>query len=99
MNYRKYKIRTCRWVNGCNLCLTNIVSGEKYYDGGSERRAHLVCNDIEGAMRFMKWMKNRGDFYKNLPIRFYQDGEPYFLSQGAEMSISEFLRRENELTP
>lgn len=97
MNYRKYPIRTCRWLNGCKLCGTNIVAGEKYYDGGGERRAHLVCNDITGGMEFVKWMKNRGEAYKNLKIKLYQDDEPYFSSQGAEMSLSEFLRRKEEL--
>ena len=97
MNYRKYKIRTCRWLNGCNLCLTDIVSGEKYYDGGSERRAHLACNDITGMVEFVKWMRGRGEAYKRLRIKTYQDGEPYFSSQGAEMSLSEFLRRKIEL--
>ena len=96
MNYRKYKIRTCRWLNGCNLCGMNIVAGEKYYDGGSNLRAHLICNDITGGLEFVRWMKNRGEAYKNLCIKFYQDGEPYFSSQGAEMSLSEFLKRKEE---
>ncbi len=97
MNYRKYKIRTCRWLNKCNLCNTDIISGEKYYDGGSKRRAHLVCNDIGGAMDFVKWMRDRGEFYKRLPIKFYQNGEMYFSSQGAEMSLSEFLKSQQTL--
>ena len=97
MNYRKYKIRTCRWLNECNLCRTDIVHGEKYYDGGSERRAHVACNDIGDAVKFVKWMRGRGEHYKRLPMKFYTNGELYFSSQGVEMSLSEFLRREKEL--
>lgn len=93
MNYRKYKIRTCRWLNECNLCHTDIVSGEKYYDGGSGRRAHLSCNDVGGAIEFVKWMRGRGEFYKRLPIKTYTNGEIYFSSQGAEISLTDFLRR------
>mgnify|MGYP001566947349 FL=1 len=98
MNYRKYKIRNCRRLKECNLCLTNIWPNEKYYDGGSGRRAHLACNDIEGGARFVKWMRGRGDAYKVLPMKFYKDGELYFARQGAEMSLSNFLKCEKELT-
>lgn len=45
MNYRKYKIRTCLSSHHCNLCTYPIKLGERYYDGGYDRRAHVLCND------------------------------------------------------
>jgi hypothetical protein len=48
--------------------------------------------------RFVQWMHGRGEFYAKLPLKFYTDGEPYFSSQNAELSLSDFLRRERELT-
>ena len=47
--------------------------------------------------RFVSWMHKRGKLYKNLKLKYYCDGEPYFSYAGAEMSLSEFLRREEEL--
>jgi hypothetical protein len=48
--------------------------------------------------RFRDWMHSRGGIYTTLQLKYYQDGEPYFAYLGAEMSLSEFLRREDELT-
>ena len=48
--------------------------------------------------RFVAWMHSRGGFYAQLEINYYMDGEPYLSSQGAEMSLSDFLSREKELT-
>ena len=45
INYKKYKLRTCRWLNGCKICGGNITYGQKYYDGGYEYRAHKDCVD------------------------------------------------------
>ena len=46
MNYRKYKIRTCRWLNGCNLCLAKntmmAVCGEVISRAVSEREEELA---------------------------------------------------------
>ena len=55
---------------------------------------------IQGSAlkRFEEWMHGRGGFYATLKLKYYKDGEPYFSSQGAEMSLSDFLKRENELT-
>jgi hypothetical protein len=52
---------------------------------------------IEDSERFLKWMHARVG-YEKLPMKTYMDGEPYFSSEGAEMSLREFLRREKELT-
>lgn len=49
--------------------------------------------------RFREWMHSRGGIYATLKVKHYMDGEPYFSYGGAEMSLSEFLRREEELTP
>lgn len=96
MNYRKYPNRVCKSVHECNLCLYSIFYGESYYDGGFGRRVHLVCNDLEGGIRFVKWMRSRKG-YEALMIHIYTNGEPYFKSGEAEMSLSEFLKREKEL--
>ena len=56
-------------------------------------RAPLISTE-----RFEKWMRGRGKEYKKLELEYYMDGEPYFCSQGAEMSLSDFLKREKELT-
>ena len=53
-------------------------------------------DELIGAERFLKWMHARVG-YEKLPMKTYMDGEPYFSSQGAEMSLREFLRREKEL--
>jgi len=52
---------------------------------------------IEDSERFLIWMHARVG-YEKLPMKTYMDGEPYFSSEGAEMSLREFLRREKELT-
>lgn len=93
MNYRKYKIRRCYTRHHCNLCNTPIFLNEKYYDGGYGRRVHLACNDVEGAIRFVRWMRGRGGGYAELRINHYLDGEIYFSSMGAELSLSQFLKR------
>ncbi len=46
--------------------------------------------------RFLKWMYSRKDgVYKELNMKYYCDGEPYFSHLGAEISLSEFLKIEN----
>lgn len=52
---------------------------------------------LQDSERFLRWMHARVG-YEKLPMKTYMDGEPYFSSQGAEMSLREFLRREKELT-
>ena len=91
MHYRKYPIRICRSSHYCNLCFSKILLSEKYYDGGYDRRVHLICNDIFGAAEFVKWMRNRPG-YNHLTIKTYQDGEPYFSCQGAEISLRTFWK-------
>jgi hypothetical protein len=41
--YLKYRIRVCRYLNRCSLCLGDITSGQSYHDGGYSRRAHTEC--------------------------------------------------------
>jgi hypothetical protein len=55
-------------------------------------------NHLESTERFAMWMHGRGCSYAGLKLHNYMDGQPYFSSQGAEMSLSDFLRREKELT-
>ena len=63
-----------------------------------------VKRDIEHGIyespvaRFRKWMHSRGEPYATLEIKHYMDGGPYFSFLGIEMSLSEFLSREEELT-
>jgi hypothetical protein len=46
---------------------------------------------------FIKWFRARGEPYASCKLKTYTDGEPYFSSQGAEFSFSDFLKRRNEL--
>ncbi len=39
----KYPIRTCRYFDHCFACGKTIQSGDKYYDGGYNRRFHKHC--------------------------------------------------------
>lgn len=49
--------------------------------------------------RFKKWMYTRkGGVYKDLKMKYYTDGEPYFAHFGAEMPLRDFLAREQDLT-
>jgi len=36
-------LRTCRWLNECYICGKPITSGQHYYDGGFDFRAHEEC--------------------------------------------------------
>jgi len=42
-NWRKYRVRECRYLNFCELCKRDIKAGEQYFDGGYSRRAHVEC--------------------------------------------------------
>lgn len=46
---------------------------------------------------FINWFHSRGEFYSRLPVKFYMDGEPYFLSEGAECSLRDYLRIKQSL--
>jgi len=37
----KYKIRTCQTMHECCVCHGKISLGQRYYDGGCNRRAHV----------------------------------------------------------
>lgn len=44
--FGKYPLRTCRWQPGlskCEVCESDIKTGERYFDGGYGRRAHESC--------------------------------------------------------
>lgn len=43
MNYKKFPLRTCRWMHECAICFKKIADGQRYYDGGYGRRAHKEC--------------------------------------------------------
>lgn len=43
IDYQKYPIRVCHSCHGCEICRLNIYAGQKYYDGGYNRRAHVEC--------------------------------------------------------
>jgi hypothetical protein len=46
INWTKYPMRTCIWMNECRLCGKTISSGQQYRDGGYGRRAHAECISI-----------------------------------------------------
>ncbi len=75
------------WMTGITEEVAAMVTG------------HLYGYSKAALERFAGWMRTRdGGAYAELKMRFYMDGEPYYASQGAEMSLGEFLRREKELT-
>jgi len=39
----KRPVRICRTLHHCAICQTEIIIGQKYYDGGYGRRAHKNC--------------------------------------------------------
>ena len=41
--YYEYPLRTCLYMNECAVCGQRITSGQKYYDGGYNRRCHIEC--------------------------------------------------------
>lgn len=43
--YWEYPLRTCRTLLFCQICQSDILCGEKYYDGGYSRRVHEECAD------------------------------------------------------
>lgn len=47
--YYKYPIRTCMTLHHCAVCHTTISAGQKYFDGGWDRRSHILCgcSDVE----------------------------------------------------
>ena len=47
---------------------------------------------------FKSWFYSRCAFYKDMPMKFYKDGEPYFSSQGAECSLRDYLRIKEEMS-
>lgn len=47
IQWHKYPVRTCIWMNECRLCAETISSGQRYYDGGHGRRAHCECANEE----------------------------------------------------
>ena len=44
---RRYKVRTCLYLNECCLCGKAITAGQQYHDGGYSRRAHVKCVEEE----------------------------------------------------
>lgn len=40
---KRYPLRTCLYLNHCALCDGDITDGQRYYDGGYGRRAHVEC--------------------------------------------------------
>ena len=39
----KYPIRTCYSLHHCEVCRKDITLGQRYFDGGYSRRAHVTC--------------------------------------------------------
>lgn len=49
--------------------------------------------DATYLREFKSWFYSRGEFYQQLKVKFYEDGEPYFSSQGAECSFRVYEQR------
>lgn len=45
LQYQRYPVRTCRTMHTCELCRKTITCGERYHDGGYDRRAHVTCTE------------------------------------------------------
>jgi len=43
IRWQLYQVRTCRSLHYCEICKRDITDGQKYYDGGYGRRAHMEC--------------------------------------------------------
>lgn len=43
IQWKKYPVRTCRYLNHCRICQEHIRAGEDYYDGRYGMRAHVRC--------------------------------------------------------
>lgn len=43
LNVGKYPLRTCRTMHECAACGQTISLGQRYYDGGYNRRVHEGC--------------------------------------------------------
>ena len=41
----EYPARICKSQHACYLCMKDIKYGERYYDGGYGRRAHVKCGN------------------------------------------------------
>ena len=48
---------------------------------------------IKGGIveEFISWFHSRGEHYAKLPVKFYQDNEPYFSYRGVECSLRDYL--------
>lgn len=40
-------LRTCRSLHHCAVCGKDITIGQRYFDGGYNKRAHESCVDVE----------------------------------------------------
>lgn len=47
LRWGRYPIRTCRSLHHCEICEKDITLGERYYDGGYNRRGHVSCVESE----------------------------------------------------
>ena len=43
IDWESYPVRHCRTLHTCRVCRERITIGDKYYDGGYKRRAHVDC--------------------------------------------------------
>jgi hypothetical protein len=60
IDWQKYPVRRCFWMNECRLCSQMIASGQQYYDGGYGRRAHCQCADEEFVDRTLGATEEKG---------------------------------------
>lgn len=44
--WEDYPLRVCRYMNECAICKNTITSGQEYYDGGFNLRAHKKCVEV-----------------------------------------------------
>lgn len=41
-----YPVAVCTTADQCCVCLRAIDVGQRYYDGGTQRRAHIACGNL-----------------------------------------------------
>lgn len=51
IDWLRYPVRRCLSMHLCRVCRHDIILGQEYYDGGHDRRAHILCAAQEEAGR------------------------------------------------
>ena len=96
--YKDAKQELKEWIKPENFLTAGIYCPGAYDELRIKAMRKALKVPLTPLERFEKWMHKRGKEYKKLEVKYFMDGEPYFESEGAEMSLSDFLKRETELS-